>query len=304
MNGEPLEISLGMLTRAAIEQAESQRRCAIYIVEGQGLRHVVGMPDAYAQCVDGFAASPESLACGLAVSQGKPVLTPDVLEEPRWQPWLWLARDYDYRGCWSFPVETASGKLVGSLAMYFQEPHEPTPRDRELVAALTQAAASIISRHQETEGRARINQQLLQSQRDLASELAATRQLQGISTELASGHDAQELYNKILDAAMSIMRADFASMQMLFERRGREHLRLLGYRGFSADAAKFWELVTSDSNSTCGMALRAAQRVIIADTTCAAMAGSEDQRRYLENGIRAALTTPLISRSGKMIGML
>jgi hypothetical protein len=31
------------------------------------------------------------------------------------------------RGCWSFPVETSTGKLVGSLAMYFRQPREPTP---------------------------------------------------------------------------------------------------------------------------------------------------------------------------------
>ena len=76
-------------------------------------------------------------------------------KEPRWAPWLWLAREFDYRGCWSFPVETASGKLVGTFAMYFREPHEPTPADWELSQAFSQTAAIIISRHWETQERAR-----------------------------------------------------------------------------------------------------------------------------------------------------
>jgi two-component system CheB/CheR fusion protein len=168
MNGAPLETSLGILVRAAVEQAESERRCAFYIADlaQSQLRHVVGMPESYAHHVDGFVISPESLACGLAVSTGTPVVTPDVLDEPRWHPWTWLAREYDYRGCWSFPVETSMGKLVGSFAMYFRQPHEPTPRDRELAAALTHAGAIIISHHQETEARAFLMRELVQAQEE------------------------------------------------------------------------------------------------------------------------------------------
>ena len=35
--------------------------------------------------MDGFAISPESLACGLAVATGTPVITREVLEEARWK---------------------------------------------------------------------------------------------------------------------------------------------------------------------------------------------------------------------------
>ncbi len=113
------------------------------------------MPDEYAQCVNNFEISPASLSCGLAVARGEPIVTTDVQEEPRWEPWLWMAKQFDFRGCWSFPIETVSGRFVGTFAMYFREPREPTPLDRELAAALTQTAAIIISRHQETEERAR-----------------------------------------------------------------------------------------------------------------------------------------------------
>ena len=49
------------------------------------------MPEAYAKAVDGFQIGPESLACGLATHTGQPVLTTDVNEDPRWEPWRWLA---------------------------------------------------------------------------------------------------------------------------------------------------------------------------------------------------------------------
>jgi GAF domain-containing protein len=70
-----------------------------------------------------------------------------VTEEPRWKDWLWLAKQFDYRACWSFPVSTSSGKIMGSFAMYYRDPREATPRDLDLAAVLTRSAATIISRH-------------------------------------------------------------------------------------------------------------------------------------------------------------
>jgi two-component system CheB/CheR fusion protein len=152
-----------------VRHAEDGRRCAFYIADGEGgsLSHVVGMPESYAKAVSGFEISLESLACGLAVASGKPVITRDVLEARRWQPWTWLAREYDYRGCWSFPVETSTGKLVGSFAMYFREPHEAQSHDIDVAAALTQTAAIIISHHQETAERARAKEALRASEERL-----------------------------------------------------------------------------------------------------------------------------------------
>ena len=65
------------------------------------------------------------------------------------------AQDMDIFHCWSFPVETATGRRVGSFAMYFPAPHDTTPRDRALAAAFTHTAGIIISHHQaETASRA------------------------------------------------------------------------------------------------------------------------------------------------------
>jgi PAS domain S-box-containing protein len=161
MNGAPLETCLGILVNAVVAWANDGRRCAFYIADAKGetLSHVAGMSDAYAAAVEGFEISPESVACGLAVATGKPVVTPDVLEDARWRPWQWLAREHGYRGCWSFPIETATGKLVGSFAFYFKEPHQAQAHDYELVTAITQAASIIVSRHQENEERLRIEEQ-------------------------------------------------------------------------------------------------------------------------------------------------
>jgi GAF domain-containing protein len=139
---------LEVLIWAAIEHAEGKARAAFYLSDAAELElhHIVGMPPEYARCVNGFAISEQSLACGLAVATRRPIITSDVSGEPRWKGWLWLAKEFGYRACWSFPVATSSGRVLGSFAMYYAEPREATPHDVDLASFLTRTAAMIISR--------------------------------------------------------------------------------------------------------------------------------------------------------------
>lgn len=74
---------------------------------------------------------------------------------------------------------------------------------------------------------------------------------------------------------------------------------------FDPDAVKFWEWVRADSGCTCGEALRTRRRAIASDVeTCVFMAGTPDREAYLQAGMRAAQSTPLISRDGRLLGML
>jgi len=111
-------------------------------------------------------------------------------------------------------------------------------------------------------------------------------------------------YEKIMNDAVHIMRSDFASIQMLYPKRGDGELRLLDFRGFNPEAAVFWEWVRADSKSTCGLALRDQRQVIASDIARSEiMAGSEDQKVYLQTGILACQTTPLIAM-GEVVGMI
>lgn len=143
-----------------------------------------------------------------------------------------------------------------------------------------------------------------QAEEDLAARLQAAKHLQRISTQLIQTGDVLALYEQILDTTVEIMEADFASIQMLWPGSDGE-LRLLGYRGFSDQAAKFWEWVSLDSESSCGEALRKGQRVVVSDVLqCEFMTETLDREMYLQNGIRAVQSTPLLSRSGKLLGMI
>lgn len=148
--------------------------------------------------------------------------------------------------------------------------------------------------------------QMLGAREQLEAELTDTKRLQGLSAQLLPEADISALYEKIMDAAVNIMRSDFASIQMYYPERGSGgELRLLAFHGFESQAAKFWEWVRADSQCTCGVALRTGRRIIASDVeTADFLAGTADLATYRQTGIRAVQSTPLVSRDGKLLGMI
>src|SRR5262249_23712342 len=131
----------------------------------------------------------------------------------------------------------------------------------------------------------------------------AALRLHEISTLLIQESSLDSLYNRILDAAMGLMSADMASMQVFHPKRSE--LQLLAYRGFHPESAAFWEWVHLDSACTCGLALTTGCRVVVPDTeTSATLAGTADLDAYRRSHIRAVQSTPLTSRSGQLLGMI
>jgi len=155
--------------------------------------------------------------------------------------------------------------------------------------------------------RKRSEEVLRTSQSELARELADIRLLQDISTELIHEELIDGLYGKIVEAATAIMRSDFATIQRFYPGRGAKgELRILAHRGFDPHmVAREFEWVPADAPTTCAAALRTNQRVIVSDfEQCHFMAGKAALAAHLQIGIRAAQSTPLMSRAGRLVGMI
>ena len=133
--------------------------------------------------------------------------------------------------------------------------------------------------------------------------------LHGISMELIAEQNHVELYGKIVDAAVSITGSQFGTMQLLCPEgdasgHGGE-LGLLCSRGLPEDSVKFWQWVNPDGHSSCTMALKSGRREIISDyEKWEVLAGTDDLLAFQQTGIRAAQTTPLLSRDGNLLGMI
>jgi PAS domain S-box-containing protein len=141
------------------------------------------------------------------------------------------------------------------------------------------------------------------SEAQLAAELADATRLQEVSSQLLLAGDSNALYGKILDAAIALMRADAGSMQVLDP--ARNELVLLAERGLAPASAAFWQRVEAGSTSSCAAALATSERVIVTDVeTSPIIAGTEGLSAYRWSDLRAAQSTPLLARDGRVVGML
>jgi len=127
--------------------------------------------------------------------------------------------------------------------------------------------------------------------------------LHEISTSLIRERNVAVLYERVLDGAISLMSADMGSIQIFDRKRGE--LKLIASRGFHPESTAFWEWVRPSSGSTSGHSLSSGGRVIVSDVeTCAFMASTADLDSYRRSGIRAVQSTPLVSRSGPLLGVI
>jgi PAS domain S-box-containing protein len=127
--------------------------------------------------------------------------------------------------------------------------------------------------------------------------------LQEISTLLIQEGNLEVLYERVLDTAISLMSADAGTMQKYYPEQGE--LQLLATRGFHPESAAFWGRVNRDSATTCGVALSLGRRVIVPDFESSDfMASTADLDVSRRSGLRAAQSTPLVSRSGRLLGMM
>jgi PAS domain S-box-containing protein len=136
----------------------------------------------------------------------------------------------------------------------------------------------------------------------LAKELVDHKRLQEISCRLIPTDDVHTLYTQLLDSAIDIMQADRGTMQVLDGETGE--LCLLDARGMPKEVWEKFARVSPDARTSCAEALRRGERVIVDYLTDEPFAGTADARAHLDAEIRAAQSTPLLTRAGLLVGML
>lgn len=137
----------------------------------------------------------------------------------------------------------------------------------------------------------------------LAEELRNTRLLRDLSMAMVTGGSIHAITGELLDAAIQITGADFGSLQML--RREDAKLELLASTGFDQSTVAAWAMVAADACAAGARALTTEKRFTAREiAACELMRGTSTAEFYAAAGVRAVQYTPLISRSGRIVGLL
>lgn len=130
--------------------------CSILAVGDNGqLRHVAspGLPMHYSKAIDGSLIGPRGGSCGTAAFRGEPVEVADIATDPLWEGYRHLTLPLGLRACWSRPVKTCEGKVIGVFALYSIEARAPSALERQIMSHCEQLTL-IALEQEETRSRA------------------------------------------------------------------------------------------------------------------------------------------------------
>ncbi|WP_409418882.1 diguanylate cyclase [Marinomonas sp. RS-M-Aa-14] len=90
-------------------------------------------PDFYNKAVDGIKIDLNVGSCGTAAYLKTRVIVEDIFSHRYWQDYTALARKAGLAACWSDPIMSSKGELLGTFAIYKRIPSSPTQKELELI---------------------------------------------------------------------------------------------------------------------------------------------------------------------------
>ncbi len=121
--------------------------CSVLLLDDDEthLRYGAGpsLPESYVRALDGLAIGPACGSRGTAAFTGRDVGGKDIASHPYWGDFRELALAHGLRACWSTPIISAAGKLLGTFAIYNQTPSQATDEAPMVARALHLACLAI-----------------------------------------------------------------------------------------------------------------------------------------------------------------
>jgi len=131
-----------------IESQSPEMLCSFLLLsdDGNHVKHAVApsLPENYVKVIDGSPIGPKHGSCGTAMWRGTPVIVTDIATDPLWEEYRNFAWAIGMAACWSTPILSRKGKVLGSFAMYYRDKRGPNDRERSLTDIATKLASRAI----------------------------------------------------------------------------------------------------------------------------------------------------------------
>ena len=128
-----------------VEKHHRDLLCSVLLLDADGktLRQgaAPSLPKEYSQGCDGIQIGPRAGSCGTAAYRRQPVIVSDIATDPLWAQCRHLALPHGLRACWSTPIASQDGNILGTFAVYYREPRTPDEEHLQLIAHATHLAA-------------------------------------------------------------------------------------------------------------------------------------------------------------------
>jgi diguanylate cyclase (GGDEF)-like protein/PAS domain S-box-containing protein len=155
MRGELLPVILKAIVRV-VEQENPDMLCSVLLLDDAGKHLLSGtassLPDFYNEAIHGVEIGIGVGSCGTSAFLNERVIVDDIQNHPYWVSYKELAKRAGLGACWSEPIRSAKGKVLGTFAIYHQNVNYPTAADLAVIEQ-TAGLASIAIEKKQTEER-------------------------------------------------------------------------------------------------------------------------------------------------------
>jgi PAS domain S-box-containing protein len=154
---DTLGATLAKLAATIEAYCDAPTVASVMLVEGGRLRvgAAAHLPDAYNRAIEGLEIGPAAGSCGTAAFRKAPVVVSDIATDPLWAKYKQLALPHGLRACWSVPIISSAGDVIGTFAVYHLKNRTPSDDETKIVALLTRIAALAIEHDRDREQRQR-----------------------------------------------------------------------------------------------------------------------------------------------------
>ena len=145
----PLRWTLDVLC-SDLEKQHQGMLCSILFLAADGVTLRNGaspsLPPEYSAAVDGVKIGPSAGSCGTAIYRKQQVIVSDIATDPLWADCRHVALPYGLRACWSTPIASQRGGMLGTFAIYYRQPGIPDDHQLKVIAHATHLVALAIER--------------------------------------------------------------------------------------------------------------------------------------------------------------
>ncbi len=150
LSGQPLERVLERVARRIEETSVDGALCSIYLADAAGnhltLAAAPGLPESYVARVRELPVQEGLGSCGTAAALRQLVALQDITTHPHWAPLHEEVRRHGLRACWSVPVFSSAGDLLGTMGIYHREHRLPGAEERRRVESAAKLTGLVIER--------------------------------------------------------------------------------------------------------------------------------------------------------------
>ncbi len=142
-------------TASGVERLLTAAVCSILLLDSERQLLRVGaapsLPDFFNKTIEGLTIGLGMGSCGTAAFTGERVIVSDIQAHPYWAAFRQQAQRAGLRACWSQPIVSSTGQVLGTFAIYHRGVHTPAETDIALIQQAAQQVSIAIERNTSAE---------------------------------------------------------------------------------------------------------------------------------------------------------